>query len=116
MKTRIALAAITCAIAALTMLNSVVVAENRSGLIGRNPGVHPGRDKHVGFIQGTGRVDPHARYSNDVAYEFGTVSKLGNKQIPYVERCYWTARPGFFILPTDIKQVCTRYTLENTPE
>jgi hypothetical protein len=73
------------------------------------------RDR-AGFIKGTGRVEPHARYRNDVAYEFGTVSQRGNKQIPYVERCYWTARPGIFILPTEIKQVCTRYTLENTPE
>ena len=60
---------------------SAAMAEDRSGLIGRKSGVHSGRDSHMGFIQGTGRVDPHARYSNDVAYEFGTVSKLGDKQI-----------------------------------
>jgi hypothetical protein len=69
--------------------------------------------KDAGFIQGTGRIDPHARYQNDVAYEFGTVSKRGNQTIPYVERCYWTAKPGY-IFPTGLKQVCTRYTLENT--
>jgi hypothetical protein len=66
-----------------------------------------------GFIQGAGRVDPHARYENDVAYEFGTVSKRGNRTTPYVERCYWTAKPGY-IFPTGLTQVCTRYTLENT--
>ncbi len=66
-----------------------------------------------GFIRATGRIDPHARYSNDIAYEFGTVSKRGRKTVPYVERCYWTAKPGS-ILFTGLKQVCTRYTLENT--
>jgi hypothetical protein len=115
MKTRIALAVIACTIAALATQDLVAMAENRS-LLGRDRNARSGKDKHMGFIQGTGRVEPHARYSNDVAYEFGTVSQRGNKQIPYVERCYWTARPGIFILPTDIRQVCTRYTLENTPE
>jgi hypothetical protein len=114
MKTRIALAVIACTMAFM-MQDSVGMADDRSGLIGRNPR-QSGRDKHLGFIQGTGRVDPHARYSNDVAYDFGTVSVRGNKKVPYVERCYWTAEPGIFILPKYIKQVCTRYTLENTPE
>lgn len=66
-----------------------------------------------GFVGHTGRVEPHARYQNDVAYEFGTVSRRGTKTIPYVERCYWTARPGRIFI-TGLKQVCTRYTLENT--
>ena len=66
-----------------------------------------------GFVKYTGRVEPHARYSNDVAYEFGTVSKRGSKTIPYVERCYWTAKPGSIFF-TGLKQVCTRYTIENT--
>jgi hypothetical protein len=105
MTKRISLALIACALVVLTL--------SPAGGKGRDD---KGRDNRVGFVKGTGRVEPHARYSNDVAYEFGTVSQRGNKQIPYVERCYWTARPGFFILPTDLRQVCTRYTLENTPE
>jgi hypothetical protein len=71
-----------------------------------------GKSDH-GFIGQTGRVEPHARYQNDVAYEFGTVSKRGSKTIPYVERCTWTAEPGWFFIK-GLKQVCTRYTLENT--
>jgi len=102
MKKQIPLAVIACTL--VVLIHSPAEARGK------------GRDNHVGFIKGTGRVEPHARYSNDVAYEFGTVSQRGNKQIPYVERCYWTAQPGLFILPTHIKQVCTRYTLENTPE
>jgi hypothetical protein len=66
-----------------------------------------------GFIGHTGRIEPHARYQNDIAYEFGTVSRRGNKTIPYVERCYWTAKPGTFFL-SGLTQVCRRYTLENT--
>jgi hypothetical protein len=66
-----------------------------------------------GYIKPSWRVEPHARYSNDIAYEFGTVSKRGSKTIPYVERCYWTAKPGSIFF-TGLKQVCTRYTLENT--
>jgi hypothetical protein len=66
-----------------------------------------------GFIGQTGRVEPHARYSNDIAYEFGTVSRRGRTTTPYVERCYWTAEPGFIFFK-NLKQVCTRYTLENT--
>jgi hypothetical protein len=66
-----------------------------------------------GFIGHTGRVEPHARYQNDIAYEFGTVSQRGAKKTPYVERCYWTAKPGTFFL-SGLTQVCMRYTLENT--
>jgi hypothetical protein len=66
-----------------------------------------------GYVRQTGRVEPHARYSNDVAYEFGTVSRRGTKTVPYVERCYWTVNPGS-ILFRGLKQVCTRYTLDNT--
>ena len=95
---------------ALIVFAVAVITQSPTGIAGSKS------DDHAGFIKGTGRVEPHARYRNDVAYEFGTVSQRGNKQIPYVERCYWTARPGIFFLPTDIKQVCTRYTLENTAE
>ena len=109
MKTRIPIAVIACALAALTQSSVAPAGEDQR----RDDDAS--RDR-AGFIQGTGRVEPHARYRNDVAYDFGTVSVRGNKKIPYVERCYWTAKPGFFILPTDIKQVCTRYTLENTSE
>jgi hypothetical protein len=111
MNKRIPLAVIACAVA--------LVMQSQAGIADRNrdrDADDSGRDNRVGFVKGTGRVEPHARYSNDVAYEFGTVSVRGNKKVPYVERCYWTAKPGFFILPTDIRQVCTRYTLENTPE
>jgi hypothetical protein len=102
MKKGIPLAVIACAV--------IAMIQSPEGLAGEKS------DDRSGFIRGTGRIDPHARYENDVAYEFGTVSRRGNKTIPYVERCYWTAKPGIFILPTEIKQVCTRYTLENTPE
>jgi hypothetical protein len=87
----------------LTTLGLTLLSAN-GGLAGK---------RSSGFNPGTGRVDPHARYTNDVAYEFGTVTRRGNQTIPYVERCYWTAKPGY-IFPTGLKQVCTRYTLENT--
>jgi hypothetical protein len=74
--------------------------------------VWAGKADH-GFIGHTGRVEPHARYQNDIAYEFGTVSRRGNKTEPYVERCYWTAEPGSIFF-TKLRQVCTRHTLENT--
>ncbi|HEY7748939.1 MAG TPA: hypothetical protein VH933_09695 [Aestuariivirgaceae bacterium] len=70
-------------------------------------------DDHAGFIGATGRIDPHARYENDIAYEFGTVSRRGSQTIPYVERCHWTAKPSTFFF-TGLTQVCTRHTLENT--
>ena len=66
-----------------------------------------------GFIGHTGRVEPHARYQNDIAYDFGTVSRRGNKTEPYVERCYWTAEPGGLFFK-NLKQVCVRHTLDNT--
>jgi hypothetical protein len=66
-----------------------------------------------GFIGFTGRVEPHARYPNDIAYDFGTVSRRGSKTEPYVERCYWTFEPGAIFFK-NLKQVCTRHTLENT--
>jgi hypothetical protein len=66
-----------------------------------------------GFVGQTGRVEPHSRYQNDIAYEFGTVSRRGSKTEPYVERCTWTAEPGGIFFK-NLKQVCTRHTLENT--
>lgn len=109
MQQRSRLTLIAFAVAVLAQSAAAMAGEDQKG------DDDASRDR-AGFIKGTGRVEPHARYSNDIAYEFGTVSQRGNKQIPYVERCYWTARPGIFFLPTDIKQVCTRYTLENTAE
>jgi hypothetical protein len=70
-------------------------------------------DDRVGFSRnGAGRLDPHARYPSDVVYDFGTVNVRGGKKTPYVEKCYWTAEPGIFF--KNLRQVCTRYTLENT--
>jgi hypothetical protein len=66
-----------------------------------------------GFIGSTGRVEPHARFPNDIAYDFGTVSRRGSKTEPYVERCHWTFEPTAFFFKK-LKQVCTRHTLENT--
>jgi hypothetical protein len=66
-----------------------------------------------GYIGSTGRVEPHARFPNDIAYDFGTVSRRGSKTEPYVERCYWTFEPTAFFFK-HLKQVCTRHTLENT--
>ena len=45
-----------------------------------------GKSDH-GFIGQTGRVEPHARYQNDVAYEFGTVSKRGPRATSYPSWC-----------------------------
>ncbi|HKQ95869.1 MAG TPA: hypothetical protein VJS40_09710 [Aestuariivirgaceae bacterium] len=69
-------------------------------------------DDRVGFMRNSGKLDPHARYPSDVVYDFGTVNVRGGKKTPYVEKCYWTAEPG--ILFKNLRQVCTRYTLENT--
>lgn len=90
----------------LTLLaGSVLVAlASSAGMAGK-------RDS--GFIGGSGRIDPHARYEHDIAYEFGTVSRRGGKDTPYVERCYWTAKPSTFFF-SGLTQVCRRYTLENT--
>ena len=66
----------------------------------------------VGFMRNSGKLDPHARFPSDVAYEFGTVNIRGGKKTPYVEKCYWTVEPGTFF--KNLRQVCTRYTLENT--
>jgi hypothetical protein len=66
-----------------------------------------------GFVGHTGRVEPHARFPNDVAYDFGTVSRRGSLTEPYVERCYWTFEPGSIFFKK-LKQACTRYTPENT--
>lgn len=68
---------------------------------------------HVGFVGNTMRVEPHARFPSDVAYEFGTVNVHGTKKTPYVEKCYWRTEPSIFIFK-NLTQVCTRYTIENT--
>lgn len=56
------------------------------------------------------------RYPGDQALAGGTVRTKGPDKGPYVERCHWTAKPGFLGIPFNFTQHCYRHTLENTPE
>lgn len=56
------------------------------------------------------------RYPGDQALAGGTVRTQGPDKGPYVERCYWTAKPGFLGIPFNLTQNCYRHTLDNTPE
>jgi hypothetical protein len=56
------------------------------------------------------------RYPGDQALAGGTVRTQGPQKGPYVERCYWTAKPGFLGIPFNLTQHCYRHTLDNTPQ